>query len=168
MNNLPAPEQTLKRNASSLSTITTTSNMNTLNSIPDDVKREVLLPLLDGPSYGMLRQVSHKFSVPDRKNFERIMDWVMNKFADLICDIRMIAEDAMTYAEVVEKTKTLAQDTIDPGMDDNVHSDAYGQLFGRLLGRAADTIAYSSGCILEGAGSEDYFRVWNLVEKEAY
>ena len=36
------------------------------------------------------------------------------------------------------------------------------------IGPRTKTIAYSEDCTLEGAGSEDFFRIWDLVEAEAY
>ena len=151
--------------------------MNTLNlnSIPDGVRRRVLSPLLDGPSYGSLCQVSHRFSVPvddediyDDDIIRRAEDFAFNKFGGLICDIRVMARGAETYHEVVERSKTMAENAMDPGMRDTVRMWAYDKLFDRILGRATDTIAYSEDCALEGAGSKDFFRVWAFVEAEAY
>ena len=66
------------------------------------------------------------------------------------------------------RSKTMAEDAMDPGMADDVRTQAYDILFDRILDRAAGTIAYSQNCTLEGAGSEDFFRIWSLVEAEAY
>jgi hypothetical protein len=151
-----------------------TIKMNTLNlnSIPDGIRRRVLSPLLDGPSYGSLRQVSRRFSGPEDDGdwhfIGRIVDFALNKFCNLICDIRAMARGAETYTEVVERSKTMAENAMDPGMVDDVRMIAYDKLLDRLLGRATDTIAYSENCALEGAGSKDFFRIWALVEAEAY
>jgi len=102
-----------------------------------------------------------------------VEDFVMNKTDDLTCDIREMAVAAETYAEVCDGCRAMVDDVIDLGMDDDdddddFYQDAHVKLFDRVLGRATDTIAYSVYSTLEGAGSEDFFRVWSLVEAEAY
>ena len=96
----------------------------------------------------------------------RAEDYAMNKFYSLKVDIRMMARGAETYTEVVTRSETMAEDAMDPGMVDDVRQEAYDTLYGRILDRAAGTIAYSQDCTLEGAGSEDFFRIWGLVEAE--
>jgi len=148
-----------------------------LSSIPEDVMCQVLTAFLDGPSWTCLCQVSRRFSELAHNGSDeidsRIWGFVMNKFDDLICDIREMAVAAETYAEVCDGCRAMVDDVIDLGMDDDdddddFYQDAHVKLFDRVLGRATDTIAYSVYSTLEGAGSEDFFRVWSLVEAEAY
>ena len=109
-----------------------------------------------------------------------VEDFVENKFDHLICDIRDLAVAAETYKEVCDGCRAMVDDVMDLGdfdfdrgmdlgvYDDFFQQDAHSSLFDRVLGRATDTIAYSVDSTLEGAGSEDFFRVWSLVEAEAY
>ena len=144
-----------------------------MDTVPDGIKR-LVFDLLDGPSWGSLRQVSRGFRgqsqdrIWDRARNRRAEDYAMNKFYSLKVDIRMMARGAETYTEVVTRSETMAEDAMDPGMVDDVRMQAYNFLFDRILGCAADTIAYSQDCTLEKAGSEDFFKVWALVQAEAY
>ena len=141
-----------------------------LNSVPDDIKR-LVFDILDTPSWGSLRQVSRGLSGQSQGYMEiwkHTTNYAMNKFSDLICDIREMARGAKTYTEVVVRSQAMAEDAMDPGMVDDVWQEAYDFLYGRILDRAAGTIAYSQDCTLEGAGSEDFFRIWGLVEAEAF
>ena len=107
----------------------------------------------------------------DQAAIDSAMDFVLDKFGDLLYDIKMMVFEAETYTEVVERPKTMAKnamDRMDPGMNDDVRSFAKFHLLDGILGRATDTIAYSEGLALEGAGSKDFFRVWALVEAWAY
>ena len=107
----------------------------------------------------------------DQAAIDSAMDFVLDKFGDLLYDIKMMVFEAETYTEVVERSKTMAKnamDRMDPGMNDDVRSFAKDKLLDRILGRAADTIAYSEGLALEGAGSKNWNRVFKLVQAEAY
>ncbi len=145
-----------------------------MDTIPDGIKR-LVFDLLDGPSWGSLRQVSRGFSgqsqddrIWDRARNRRAEDYAMNKFYSLKVDIRMMARGAETYTEVVTRSETMAEDAMDPGMVDYVRTHAYNELLHSILDSAAGTIAYSQDSTLEEAGSEDVFKVWALVEAEAY
>ena len=137
-----------------------------MDTIPDGIKR-LVFDLLDGPSWGSLRQVSRGFSGQSQDQiWNHASNYAMNKFYNLRVDIRVMARGAETYTEVVTRSETMAEDAMDPGMVDDVRTQAYNFLFDRILGCAAGTIAYSQDCTLEGAGSEDFFRIWGLVEAE--
>ena len=145
-------------------------NMDTanINSIPDCIKH-LVFDLLDGPSWGSLRQVLDGFSVPLRQIRKHTTNYAMNKFSiALIGDIQMMVRDAETYTEVAMRCRTMAEDAMDPGMVNDERWMAYEFLLDQILDRAADTIAYSQDCTLEGAGSKDFDRIWSLVEAEAY
>ena len=139
-----------------------------LDSVPVDVQR-LMVPLLDGTSWASLCQVSRGFSELSQHDIDiRIVNFVLDKFSDLICDIRDFVHVAETYTEVAERCKTMVKDAMDPGMAYGVRMSAYSRLFDRVLGRATDTIAYSEYCKLEGSGSKDYFRIWRLVAAAVY
>ena len=147
---------------------------------------EQLPKVLEGKIYKMAHEMSFADVVKEirRDPDDSAMDFAMDKFGDLICDIKEMVWEAETYTEVVERSKTMAENAMDPGMNDDVRvapgrpscgdraerwqSFAEDKLLDRILGRATDTIAYSEGLALEGAGSKDFFRVWKLVEAEAY
>jgi len=113
-----------------------------LSSIPEDVMCQVLTAFLDGPSWTCLCQVSRRFSELAHNGSDeidsRIWGFVMNKFDDLICDIREMAVAAETYAEVCDRCRAMVDDAMDPGMADDVHADAHARLFDRVLDRATD------------------------------
>ena len=139
-----------------------------MDTVPDGIKR-LVFDLLDGPSWGSLRQVSRGFSGQSQDQiWNHASNYAMNKFYNLRVDIRVMARGAETYTEVVTRSETMAEDAMDPGMVDYVRTHAYNELLHSILDSAAGTIAYSQDCTLEEAGSEDFFKVWALVEAEAY
>ena len=137
-----------------------------INSIPDCIKH-LVFDLLDGPSWGSLRQVSRGFIGQSQDRIWRhATNYAMNKFSKLIVDIRVMARDAETYAEVVMRSRTMAEDAMDPGMVNDEWWMAYDFLLDQILDRAADTIAYSQDCTLEGAGSKDFSAFGSLWKRK--
>ena len=75
-----------------------------------------------------------------------------------------MARRAETYTEVVMRSKTMVE-FIAFGMADDVRTQAYDILFDRTwMGRWHCIFSVHANC----AGSEDFFRIWSLMEAEAY
>ena len=81
-------------------------------------------------------------------------------FADLIPDIYELVDKASHYREVVVNCKQLVDQVRNPEWS----SDNYNSLLDRVLGRAADRIAYSKNSNLEASGENNFDKVWSIVE----
>ena len=141
-----------------------------MKSVPRAVKSSVLFPFLDNPSMSNLRQVSREFaSLSDHGEFSRIRSFCMKKFGDMILDIRQAVQDATSYSQLVEVCRELVDENLESSMpNDEQREEAESWLLDRVLGRAADEIAYSNSCRLEGAGGEDWDVCWSFLEDIVY